>query len=174
MCGWGGAGGDPLGRSPGWSCRAGRPSALPPPLLGAGRWPGRTGVWVPSWCWVPLRARTFCLSAGSGNRRSSVLSARSARRSLVLPRSLVAAVCCFASCNGKVVSLRVPGLYSSVLWAPRCSRDYLGLHTAVAGALAIAAAVPPSGLPVSIRHPSVPPASWFSVAWAVLPVCEVV
>ena len=103
---------------------AGR-AALVPPLLGAGRWAGRTGVWGPSWYWVPLRARTSCLSAGSDSRRSSVLSARSASRSLVQLRSLVAAVCCLASCNGKVVSLRVPGLHSSVLRALRCSRDCL-------------------------------------------------
>ena len=34
---WGGSGGAPLGRAPGLSGRAGRPSALPPQLLGAWR-----------------------------------------------------------------------------------------------------------------------------------------
>ena len=32
----GGAGGAPLGRAPGWSGRAGRPSAMPPPAFGCG------------------------------------------------------------------------------------------------------------------------------------------
>ena len=35
-------------------------------------------------------------------------------------------MCCLASCNGKVVSLRVPGLHSSVLRALRCFPDCLG------------------------------------------------
>ena len=128
MCVWlgGGAGGAPLGRAPGWSGRAGRPSALPPPLLGAGRWAGRTGVRDPSWCWVVLWARTSCLSVDWGSQWSSVLSASSANRSLVLRRGLVAAVCCFASCNEIVVSLRVPGLHSSVRRVLRCFRDCLG------------------------------------------------
>ena len=43
-----------------------------------------------------------------------------------------------------------------------------GVMIAVVGAPAIAAAVPPSVLPVSKRSPVVPPASWFSVIWAVL------
>ena len=83
-------------------------------------------MWNPLWYWVSLRARTSCLSAGLGSRRSSVPSVRSASRSPVLLSSLVSAVCCHASCNGKVVSLRVPGLHSSVLRALRCSRDCLG------------------------------------------------
>ena len=124
--GWGGAGGAPLGRSPGWSGRAGRPSAMPPFLLGAGRWTGGTGVWGPSWYWVPLRARTSCLSAGSGSRRSSVLFARSASRSLVLPRSLVAAVCFLGNCSGRWVCHRTPRLHSFVLRVPRCRRDFRG------------------------------------------------
>ena len=114
-----------VGSGPWLERQAGRPSALPPPLLGAWRWAGRTGVWGPSWYWVPPRARTSCLSAGSGSRRSSVPVVHGASKSLVLRMNLVAAVCCLASCNGKVVSLRVPGLHSSVLLAPRCSRDYL-------------------------------------------------
>ena len=91
-CGGGGAGGAPLGRAPGWSGRAGRPSALPPPLLGAGRWAGRSGAWGPAWCLVPVMARASCLSVGSYSRWSSVLFARSASGSHVLPRSVVAAV----------------------------------------------------------------------------------
>ena len=95
--GWGGAGGAPLGRAPGWNGRAGRPSALPPQLLGAERGAGRTGVCGPSLCWVPLRTRPSCLSAGSGSRRSSVRSlqrfflhrtAEESRRCGVLPREL--------------------------------------------------------------------------------------
>ena len=49
----------------------------------------------PSWCWVTLGARTSCLSAGSGSRRSSYLFARSASRLLVLPR--VSSLRCAAS-----------------------------------------------------------------------------
>ena len=73
-----------------------------------------------------LWARTSCLSVDWGSRWSSVLSARSANRSHVLRRGLVAAVCCLASCNEMVVSLRVPGLHSSVLRVLRCFRDCLG------------------------------------------------
>ena len=128
MCGagGGGAGGAPLGRAPGWSGRAGRPSALPPPLLGAGRRAGRTGVRGPSWCWVALWARTSCLSVGWGSRRSSVLAAHSANRSLVLRRGLGVVACCLARCNGMVVCLHVPGLHSSVLRVLCCFRDCLG------------------------------------------------
>ena len=124
--GWGGAGGAPLGRAPGWSGRAGRTSALPPPLLGAGRRAGRMGAWGPSWCWVPPRARASCLSAGSDTRWSSVPFARSASNSLVLPRSLVVAVYFLGSCSEKAVSPRAPSLHSSVLRAPRCCRGCLG------------------------------------------------
>ena len=115
-----------MGRATGWSGRAGRPSAMPPPLLGAWRQAGRSGAWGPSWCWVPLRARASCLSAGSDTRWGSVLFVHSASRLLVLPRDLVAAVCCLASCNVNVVSICVPGLHSSVLRAPRCCLGYLG------------------------------------------------
>ena len=162
--GWGGgAGGSPLGRAPGWSGRADRPSALPPPLLGAGRWAGRTGVRDPSWCWVLPWARTSCLSVGSGSRWSSVPAVRSASRSLVLQRSLVA-VCCLVSCNGRVVSLRVPGHYSSVIRALRCFRDCLGCPDCCSWAPAVAAVVP---LPFC-RSPNVLPA-YPLPRWSLLP-----
>ena len=112
--------------APGWSGRAGRPSALPPTLLGAGRWAGRTGVWDPSWCWVSLRARTSCLSVGLGSRRSSAPVAHSASKSLVLLRSPGAAVYFLGSCSEKAVFHHAPMLHSSVLQAPRCCRGYLG------------------------------------------------
>ena len=84
----GGAGGAPLGRAPGWSGMAGRPSVMPPPLLGAGPWARRSGALV---------ARASCLSADSGTRWSSVLFVHSASRLLVLPRNLVSAVYCLCS-----------------------------------------------------------------------------
>ena len=143
--GWGGLG--PLGRAPGWSGRAGRPRAL---------------------YWVPLRALTSCLSAGSGNRWSSVLVVRSASRSRVLLRSLVAAVCYLASCNGKVVSIRIPGLHSSFLRAPRCSRDYIWRPDCRSWGPGHSRGCTPSVLPVSKRPPGAPHASGFSVAWAFL------
>ena len=40
---WSGRG--TVGSAPGWSGRAGRPSALPPQLLGAVWWAWRSGVW---------------------------------------------------------------------------------------------------------------------------------
>ena len=117
--GWGGTGWAPLGRAPGWSGRASRPSALPPQLLCAGRWAGRSGAWDPSWCLVPLMARASCLSVGSGSRWSSVLFARSASRSHVLPSGLVAAVYFLGSCSEKAVFPHAPKLHLSVLRDPR-------------------------------------------------------
>ena len=49
-----------------------------------------------------------------------------------------------------------------------------GVLIAVVGAPAVAAVVPPSVLPVFKRHPGVPAASGFSVAWAVPSVSEVI
>ena len=98
---------------------------MPPPLLGAGRWAGRSGAWGPSWCLVPLIARASCPWVDSGTQWNIVLSARNASRSLVLPRSLVVVVYFLGSCNGKAVHPSAPGLHSSVLGVPRCC---LGFH----------------------------------------------
>ena len=166
--GCGGAGGEQLGRSTGWSGRAGRHSALPPPLLGAGRWAGRSVAWGSSWGLVPLRARTSCLSAGSGSLRSSVPFASSASKSLVLLRNLGAVVCCLASCNGKVVSLRVPGLHSYVLMAPHCCCDYLGCPDCRGCGPGHSRGCTPFRSAGLQTFPGVIPASWFPFAWAFL------
>ena len=140
--GWGGAGGAPLGRALDWSGRAGRTSALPPPLLGAWRWAGRSGAWDPSWWLVPLMARASCLSVGSGSRWSSVLFARSASRSLVLPRNLVAAVSQLRVVTKRRSPFVIQGYIHSSSGLHTAISAPSGILIAVIGAPAIAAVVP--------------------------------